>query len=646
MVMYYYEVLVASQRYHGAEALTYSSAEKLLPGHVVIIPFGQRTAVGMVQKHVRKPDFAAKPVTKLVISETMPPELLSLHAWLAAYYPGPLGFLTQIFLPASLSTSGRQSKSLDQTPRTGQSLPPLTKEQAAAVKGISGQAGSFLLHGETGSGKTRVYQELAQQTLAQNQSCIILTPEIGLTTQLASSFESVFPARVIVSHSNQTPAEKREIWKKIISSAEPLIIIGPRSALFSPLHNIGLIVIDEAHDTAYKQEQMPYYQASRVAAKLAELHNAKLILGTATPLIHDYYVFKQKQLPILEMKSIASTSEKDVGIEVIDLKDRTHFSRSPWISDEIISSVEESLRNKLQSLLFLNRRGTARLVLCQNCGWQATCPHCDLPLTYHGDAHSLRCHTCGYVQRPPSSCPKCQATDIQFKSIGTKTIMDEVTKLFPQAQAKRFDSDNTKATSLEQQYQEIKEGKIDILVGTQLLSKGLDLPKLATVGVIAADTNLYFPDYSAEERSFQMIRQVIGRVGRGHVEGTVIVQTYHPESPTLQAAIEKNYEQFYESQITERSLYRFPPLYFVLKIGIERTVQSSAKQAAQDIAQKILRSGLSIELSGPSPAFVEKTRGKYKWQVIIKAKQRSELINVIKMLPKSYTYDIDPSDLL
>jgi primosomal protein N' (replication factor Y) len=644
--MYYYEVLVASQRYHGAEALTYSSLENLEVGHVVTVPFGNRSVPGIVQAVVEKPEFEVKPITKLIVTEVLPKELLSLHKWIEAYYPGPLGFISQLFLPASLTTTGRPRKPVTENSAQAQSLPSLTKEQTSVIQAISTQNGSFLLHGETGSGKTRVYQELVKMTLDDNRSCIVLTPEIGLSSQLSSSFESLFPGRVVVIHSNQTSAEKRNYWKQILRASEPLIIIGPRSALFSPVSNVGLIVLDEAHDGAYKQEQMPYYQTSRVAGKLAALHNAKLVLGTATPSLQDYYVFRQKQLPILRMEAVATANEKKVDTIVVDVKERANFSRSPWISDKMIEAVESSLSSKQQSLLFLNRRGTARLVVCQNCGWQATCPRCDLPLTYHGDTHILRCHTCGYNEQPPSSCPTCQATNIQFKSVGTKTIMDEVIRLFPGATAMRFDSDNPKSDTLERQISEVKDGRVDILVGTQVVSKGLDLPKLSTVGIITADTSLYFPDYTAEERSFQMIRQVIGRVGRGHVEGNVVIQTLHPDSYTLKTAVAKDYEQFYESQIVERQTYRFPPLYFVLKVIVQRAVQSSAKKAAQDISQQILQQGYSIEVSGPSPAFIERAHGKYRWQLVVKAKQRAELIKVIKLLPKNYSYDIDPSDLL
>lgn len=644
--MYFYEVWVSSQRYHGDKPLTYSAEELLSEGAIVAIPLGRQKALGIISKVVNKPKFVTKPITKVVTTTAIPTELLKLHEWLLEYYPGPSGLVTQLFLPSSLGTAARSKKESRISPsKSASSLPALTSEQSSVVETIIKHPGSYLLHGDTGTGKTRVYIELTKSAFTDKKSALILTPEIGLTPQLVNGFEQSFPGRVITVHSTQTPAERRDSWQRIHDTTEPLVVIGPRSALFTPLKDIGLIVVDEAHDSAYKQEQMPYYQATRVAGRLAFLHDARFVLGTATPLVHDYFTFAAKNLPILRMTQTA-TPTTEPTVEVGDLRDRDQFSRSPWLSNTLLSQIEASLNNHTQSLVFLNRRGTARLVLCQNCGWQAVCPHCDLPLTYHGDHHHLRCHTCGYTTTPPATCPTCSSTDIQFKSVGTKTIVDEVARLFPKAVIQRFDSDTKKADRLEQHYEAIKQGEVDILVGTQMLSKGLDLPKLAVVGVVIADTSLYFPDYTAEERTFQMLRQVIGRVGRGHTEGSVVVQSYYPDSPTIQTAVQKDYETFYETQLKERELYRFPPYYFVLKIGVERASQSAASKAAQDLAADLLQLGLQIELSGPAPAFLERMAGRYHWQIIIKAKQRTELLKIIANLPKNCSYDIDPSNLL
>lgn len=647
--MIYYEVFVSSQRYHGDSALTYASEKEVAVGAVVLVPLQRQAVLGIVAKSAGKPRFATKPLAKVVVAKPIPAELLDLHAWLHDYYPSPMGMITQLYLPASLNRQARaKNKGTNTTIPPAIAPPPLTSEQQKVVQQINASnQRTILLHGDTGTGKTRVYIELIVQAFAVRRSALIMTPEIGLTPQLAATIERAFPGKVVTIHSTLSDAERRDAWLRILHADEPLVVIGPRSALFSPLHAIGVIVMDEAHDTAYKQEQMPYYQTSRVAAKLAELHNAKLIMGTATPLVSDYYTLSAKQLPILRMRAQAVASEHaDTALKVINLRDQTHFSRSPWISNDLITAITHAIQSSQQALVFLNRRGSARLVLCQICGWQATCPRCDLPLTYHGDQHYVRCHTCGFQKHAPTSCEKCASPDIIFRSIGTKSLVSELQKLFPKARIARYDSDNTKTERLDQQYESVRAGAVDIIVGTQMLTKGLDLPKLAVVGVVVADTALYFPDYTAEERSYQMLSQVAGRVGRGHQAGTVVIQTYHPENPSLHAALQKDYDTFYEQQIKEREQYHFPPFYHTLKLVCDRASSASAKKAAVTLSEALRTQNLLIEIIGPSPAFVEKINNRHYWQIVVKSKNRAELINVIRSLPANWNYDIDPTNLL
>lgn len=505
--------------------------------------------------------------------------------------------------------------------------------------------GMVLLHGDTGTGKTRVYLELARKQLKAGRSVIALTPEIGLTPQLATAFEAAFP-EVVILHSNLTPAERRKRWFHILESIQPLIVVGPRSALFAPLKKIGLIIMDEAHDTAYKQEQQPYYQTSRVAAVLARLHKAQVILGTATPLVADYYAFTEKNLPIIRMEQQALPEPTETVISMVEISDRDNFTRSPHLSNLLLDAVNETIGKHEQALIFLNRRGTARLVMCEQCGWNAACPRCDLALTYHGDTHDIRCHVCNYHEPAPSRCPVCGHTDIAFKSVGTKTLVSELERLFPQTRIRRFDTDLKKSERLEEAYEAIRKGDVDILVGTQMLAKGLDLPGLSLVGVVVADTSLFIPDFSAEEHSFQLLSQIIGRVGRGHRHGKVIIQTYHPENTALQAAILKDYPSFYEKQIAEREAFRYPPFSYLLKVKVSRASGAGAEKTAQKLADSIRRLKLPIELVGPGPAFHEKTHGKYHWQLVIKAKQRASLLRVVKSLPANVSYDIDPVSLL
>jgi primosomal protein N' (replication factor Y) len=610
----------------------------------------QRSCVlGVIDEKVEEPEFPTKSVSGIVHDMPLPEETLQLFEWLKSYYPAPLGILLSLLLPTA--TINKQAEiTLKTSAKTDADipLPDLKSEQFDAVKKIANSPHStLLLHGDTGTGKTRVYLELIRKTIAGVKSAIVLTPEIGLTPQLFNTLEESFSNKIVVIHSHLTPAQRRNAWLAILGTKSPLVVVGPRSALFSPLRNLGLVVIDEFHDQAYKQEQSPYYQTSRVAAKLASLHGAKLVMGSATPSVSDYYAIKAKRLPIIRMRELAvNTTSGEVDIEIVDLKKRDNFSRSHWLSDSLIKEIDANLKKKEQSLVFLNRRGSARLVLCKECGWQAICKRCDLSLTYHDDRHSFICHTCGLIEKTPSNCPECKSTDIIFKSAGTKMIVNELEKLFPNALIMRFDSDSNKKQRLEQNYGDVFSGKVDILVGTQLLTKGLDLPKLSLVGIIAADTSLYFPDYTAEERTFQLISQVIGRVNRGHKQGKVIVQTYYPDASTITAALSKDYENFYENQLVERKTYLFPPFVYLLKLTCSRKSQKSAKAASSKLVDNLRSIKLPVEVIGPSPAFYEKLNNNYRWQIIVKSKHRQHLTKIIAKLPSKWSYDIDPSHLL
>ena len=647
--MYYYEVLPASQRYHGNKPLTYGSEEELAVGRVAVVPLQRQKALGVITKRVEKPAFATKQLERVLPAEvTVPGQLAELVRWLSDYYPAPLGQIMSLLLPTTLQQQSRKQKAKEQTEASKAISPPvLTQEQKKIVSAIKNSSAKMhLLHGDTGTGKTRVYLELIADALAKNKSCIVLTPEIGLTPQLTMTLEQAFPGKTVVLHSELTPAERRNRWLGIAGNEKPQIIIGPRSALFAPLHDIGLIILDEAHDSAYKQEQAPHYLASRVAAKLADLHGAKVILGTATPLIQDYFTFVQKGLPIHRMKETAVKSTFTSDTELVSLKDRSLFSRSNWLSTPLIQSIEETLRSGGQALIFLNRRGSARLVSCQQCGWQAVCSRCDIPMTYHGDKHHMLCHTCGYRTSAPASCPSCSSTEIAFKSIGTKAIATELEKLFPDKRLLRFDSDNNKADRLETQYETVRAGEVDIIVGTQLLAKGLDLPNLGLVGIVVADSSLFFPDYTAEERTYQLISQVIGRTGRGHRNSKVIVQTYHPDNQTLLHALAGNYEDFYNDQIRGRQRHTFPPYRYTLKIRVERASSSAAERAINTVRNSLAAAGLKIELSDPAPAFIEKIHNRYRWQLIAGAVDRNQLTKAITILPANTLYDIDPLDML
>src|SRR5581483_1263588 len=468
--MKYYLVWVRSIRYRGNEALTYAYDGELAAGSVVRVPLQHDHVLGVIAGICKKPSFATKHIVAPFDVRPLPKEVLALVRWMASFYPSPLGVLTTLLLPMDLKNTG--ANPTEPQPKVQQApLPFLTADQLRALETFS-EPDTYVLHGRTGSGKTRIYTELAERTLNASRSVLVLVPEIGLTSQLAANFERQFPGRVVLLHSRLTAAQRRNAWLRIANEAQPLVVIGPRSALFSPLHNLGAIIVDEAHDQAYKQEQAPYYQTLRVAAQLRTSHNAIMVLGSATPSIADYYLAREKNKPIVTLTQLAKSAPHERVVTTVDLKDRSQFPRAPHISLPLIKAISAALERGEQSLLYLNRRGTARVALCRQCGWQAICPRCDVPLTYHGDNHTLRCHICGYHTTAVTSCPDCSYETLTFRSVGTKAVVDEISNVFPEARIVRFDADSPQSDRLERQYERIVRGEADILVGTQMIAKG------------------------------------------------------------------------------------------------------------------------------------------------------------------------------
>ncbi len=641
VVMHFYEVWVRSNHYHGKVGLTYCYDKELLPGQLVVVPMRQEDVVGVVLTKINKPHIKTKPINRTLDLSPLPESTIKLMYWLKEFYPSSIGVIVQQFLPQGL-TGIFPDVVTKQSPPIINQLPRMTAEQLFAYHAMQ-LPDTYLLHGRTGSGKTRLYLEMAKDSIQNNRSVILLTPEISLTAQLEISFRQVFKDRVFVLHSTLTPKQRAERWVGLLEAKDPMVVIGPRSAVFSPLKDIGLIVVDEEHEPAYKQEQAPYYLTTRVAAQLRQIHRAHLILGSATPLVSDYYVAKTLAKPILRLQTLARPQRTDLKVKIIDFKNRELFNRSEYLSMPLIEAVEKALASHYQIMLYLNRRGTARVIVCEVCDWQAHCPRCDLPLIYHGDSHSLRCHVCGYSTGALVSCPKCHNPSIKYLSIGTKAVVEEAAKLFPNARIKRFDADNLKADRLEANYASIKDGDVDIIVGTQMLAKGLDLPKLSVLGVIMADTSLQLPDYTANERTFQLLEQVIGRVGRGHVTGQALIQTYQPDNKTIAAAIVDDWNSFYDEEIRERHQYGFPPFTHLLKLSVQRASAAAAQKAATKLMRNIPS---DLHVDGPAPAFHERQSGKYRWQLIIKSAERSRLISCISSLPSGWSYNIDPIDLM
>lgn len=642
--MYYYEVFVAEQRYQKQEPLTYASDALLSRGTVVRVPYGKRTVGGFVSAQVSKPSFKTKLIEEIVSDVVIPEMIFELHSWILDFYPAGSGSITQLFIPSDV----KPAKLKDiQRPSNRIEPPKLTDEQKEVLQHIqTSPKKHFLLHGETGSGKTRVYVERVLSAIQNKKSAIVLTPEISLVPQLVQVFSALTDRPIVEFHSGLTKAQKNKNWLTLLQSTTPVIVIGTRSAVFAPLPNLGIIVIDEMHEPAYKQDSAPHYSALRVAAKRAQLEQAEIIYGSATPPVTEYFMASQGNVPIVRLTETAMRSVKPAQ-QVIDIKDASQFTRHRYLSNQLLDAVEKNIKNHEQSLLFLNRRGTARQILCQTCGWQALCPKCDLPLTLHADTHEVRCHTCGYHSKPPFACLSCQGSDIVYRSLGTKALADYLQRLFPESRIRRFDTDNTASETLGRNFDEVHSGNVDILIGTQMLGKGLDLPNLSLVGIVNADTALHMPDYSSLERGYQLLHQALGRVGRGHRAGKVIIQTFQPDDRLIIAAMHQNWSVLYEYEISERKQYLFPPFCYLLKITVSRRTSHSAEVYIQNLANEVRRSATKVQIEAPSPSFHERSHGKYNWQFVIKARDRTQLTNIIRNLPSGdYSYDLDPLNLL
>ena len=645
--MKYYLIAPAKTFHSSDNLLTYSSETPLKIGQIVEIPLGRQSTIGIVVKNTTQPDFDTKSITKIIYEQPLPKKLVDALFWLSSYYRCPLSTVIQAALPRGI-TKNRRGK-LPEAPNITPIDNPLNSAQRAAIRAIEeNPANTILLHGITGSGKTNIYIELCARTLAKNQSVILLVPEIALTSQLVHNFQQHFK-NITLLHSNLTESLRHQLWKKILTDNQPQVIIGPRSALFAPVQDLGLIIIDEAHEPAYHQEQNPKYSASLLAGKLA-----KTVLGTATPLISDYYLCKSHNA-IVEINQLAIESDKHTSISVIDLKDHSDFTKSRILSNQLIESIKASLANHTQSMLFHNRRGTAPMTICDKCGWQALCPNCFLPLVLHADAFQMRCHTCARNFPVPTACPECKNASIHHKGFGTKLIEDELHRLFPSAKIARFDMDTDDDLKLTKIYDEVYRGDYDIIVGTQMIAKGFDFPRLTTLGIVQADAGLSLPDFSSEERTFQLITQVIGRAKRGHQNSNIFIQSFQPDHPIISLASQSDYASFYNYLVQKRQQSKLPPYSFLLKLSVTYKTETATVKNIRTLYKKVIQTAKQLQIpedrivvSPPMPAFHERTSTGYTWQLVIKAKSRQNLLDIFDHLPKNnyLHYDFDPISLL
>ena len=517
----------------------------------------------------------------------------------------------------------------------------LNDEQKNAFnKILNSDKKGFLLKGVTGSGKTEVYMNLVGETLKEGKSAIVLVPEISLTPQMIERFKGRFGKNVALFHSKLSQGERFDEWYRI-KKGEARLVVGARSAIFLPLDNLGIIIIDEEHENTYKSEQNPKYSTKEVAKFLSEIKGCKYILGSATPSIETYYEALNGKLELVEIKNRVSNRPLP-QMEIVDMREELKSRNLSLLSRSLYNEMKETLERKEQIILFLNRRGFSSFVSCRSCGYVFKCPECDLSMTYHKNGY-LICHYCGRAQREQKVCPECGSKYVKFFGAGTQRVEEEVKKYFPKARVMRMDVDTTRSKdSHENIYNAFKSGEGDILIGTQMVSKGLDFKNVTLVGVLAADISLNIPDYRSSERTYQIITQVAGRAGRGEKKGKVVIQTYTPNSLSLQYAIENNYNDLYNEEIKVRKIMNYPPFSTIFLINSISKDEGKLKEFMNKVGEslrKLLDSRENIQILGPVPCIITKLKDNYRWQIIIKG----NLDNNLKLKIKDILYELNKS---
>ncbi len=638
----------------ASSILTYQIPDELdvKIGQSVKVSIRGNVVSGIVwEKHDNPPSFKTLPIKEINYkSPLLSKKHLSLLKWIHEYYLCPLDRVLKLFVPSKILQNKkiRDPQKKDEPIALSPKL-TLTPAQNNVVEDIlQSKLNKFLIHGVTGSGKTEIYKTLAEHYIAQNKQVLILVPEISLTPQIIEYFETALGIKASVIHSKISDVDRRRTWTSIWENKSKLII-GSRSAVFSPFQSLNLIIVDEEHELSYKQEQPPRYNLHSVIDKMTELEkNLKIVFGSATPSIETAEKLKSQTFRINER--IGNSVMPD--IELIDMREEFKKKNMSIFSDRLKDEIQKTLTEKKQIILFLNRRGSASSVVCRDCGHNEKCTQCEIPLTYHKNTifkETLICHHCGKIYPPPVKCPQCNGANIRFLGIGTQKVEAEILRHFPTARVLRADKDNTSTKDgFEKIYRSFRNHEADILVGTQMVAKGLHLPKVTLVGVVLADIGINMPDFRASERNFQLVTQVSGRAGRADIKGKVIIQTYNPDHIALLCAREQNYDKFFNYERTQRKILENPPFSKLVKILVEN--KSSEKCALksseiENILWKIAREqGFADSLDiNIYPAYLYRLRGKYRYVVLIKSKNDNLVLN--NLLEKIKKEDIIASDV-
>ncbi len=673
------QALVRKGLFHRLDAL---EKERIRPKKIKVISLAitGAEAAGVIESWQKEGKHAAgTAVLKTLLQEKRPLTLSEIKAGLAAQ----TGYEKQeatggktanpasrLPLPASNLSLGAlqklgmisvEEKTVRRDPlesyRTAPSPPPvLTPYQDAAFRQLEKaldekRPATFLLHGVTGSGKTEIYLRAAGRVAAMGKKAIVLVPEIALTPQTISRFMGRFPGRVAVLHSKLSAGEQYDEWWRI-KNGECDVVIGSRSAVFSPQADPGLIVIDEEHEWTYKQkENRPLYHARDVALKIAELTGATVVLGSATPDLGSYHSVESGRYRLLSLPERVSTSGGSSlpPVDIVDMRQELLAGNRGLFSRSLVREVRQALRDRAQVILFLNRRGANSFIQCRDCGYVARCRRCEVSLVYHRDQERLICHQCNWKVRLPEQCPQCRSPKIKFLGAGTQRVEDEAALNFEGARLLRWDRDATREKhSHERILRQFSDHEADILIGTQMVAKGLDIPAVTLVGVVNADVGLFLPDFRSAERTFQILTQVAGRAGRGPKGGKVIIQTYNPSHYAIVAASQHDYRAFYRRELGYRRELNYPPCGRMVCLSYQRTSENACKVEAERvaglIADEAARGIFDVQVLGPTPAFIARKRGRYEWQMILKGKDCHGILSGLA-LPSGWTVDVDPVGL-
>jgi primosomal protein N' (replication factor Y) len=645
----------------NAEAFTYIVPEQLESrikiGILVRAPFKKQKKAGIIVTLNKTPnikDPGLKTIEAVLEEEPIVSEnLLKLIQWIARYYISTSGLALKNAVPSGIF-EGKKSGTSRIT--YGDYVKPikeftLTSEQELALSEInSADSGTFLLHGVTGSGKTEIYIRAIEAL--KDREAIVLVPEIALTAQIIDRFRGKFGEKVAFFHSGLSPGERLSQWRKI-KNGEVRVVVGVRSAVFAPFKKLGLIVVDEEHEPSYKQFEGLRYNARDVALARAKIEGIKIILGSATPSIESFYNARKGRIRYIELKN--RIEQKPLPrVEIIDMTKES--KRSLSFSDRFLNALRENILRGHQSLLMLNRRGYAPFLMCTECGYTYKCPACSITLTYHKDTRTLNCHYCNSYLKPQDICPKCRGVRIKSIGIGTQRVEEELRTLIPEISLKRMDRDTTRRKlSHYRMIKEMEQGKINVLVGTQMVAKGHDFPSVTLSGVVLADVALNLPDFRSSERTFQLFTQLAGRAGRGMVSGEVYIQTYEPDHYIFKYVRTHDYKGFYQKEVELRRELSYPPFAKLIRIMLNFRNKEIIKDTIKKISERTKEIGLDgVEVLGPAPAPIEKIRNLWRWHLILKGKNaRSLRMSALKILDAikdikhlRIDVDIDPLNLL